>query len=381
MNLLLVDNQQVRGNLLPLTFTRPSSMLPAGINHTIADRWRFLIPDAVLGFDTESYLSQLFPPVSTSLKVYGHIIPTAQFAAQIKDLTNDGEWIADQTGQCIAWRGQSPQGQAKSIAEVGKYTSLPDIFTLSKQLITSDFHLLTKGRKSSPLSPTCTLIGPSDLLFIEEGAYVEAVTISTHMGPVYIGHNADVQEGCVLRGPVAIGPDCRVRAGARLLPGVNMLQSTRVGGEISNTVFLGYSNKQHDGFLGDAVIGQWCNIGAGTVASNLKNNYSEIKLWNYPAQRFLKTGRQFCGLIMADHCKAAINTSFNTATVVGPGCNVHGAGFPRPYLKAFTEGGVQMMERTPFKAFITTAREMMRHRAISMSQADENLLKYLYDHA
>lgn len=380
MNIILEDIKSVREDLLPLTFTRPLAMLPVGIG-TIASRWSLFIPEATVSYLTEDYLQCAFPLIEEPDSVYiaGNVIPSPQLVDAVRGLV-PGQWIADGEGAMIARRGVA-EGEAVGVVDVKSYRSLPDIFRLSKELITADFDLLTAGRKSRPLPESCTLIGPADRLFIEEGADVEGAFINTRLGPVYIGANSEIQEAVVLRGPVVIGPSCRVRAGARLLPGVNLGESTRVGGEISNAVFLGFANKQHDGFLGDAVIGAWCNLGAGCVASNLKNDYSEIRLWSYPQQRFARTGLQFCGLIMGDHCKAGINTMFNTATVVGPGCNIHGAGFPRPYVPAFSDGGAQGITRVIFSKFIATAAEMMRHRGVEISESDRSILKYLYDHA
>lgn len=354
MHIILQDIPEVRTALMPLTLTRPVGALPAGICDTIAERWERLLPGCTVGYDTENYLSEKFPRGGEGLTVPANVIPTPELAAIIRE----GGTIPD---------------------DARKYTSLPDIFRMSKELITADFDLLTAGRESAPLPPSCTLIGNPSRLFIEAGAEVEGAFINVKNGPVYIGAGAEVQECVVLRGPVAIGPKCRVRAGARLLPGTNLGPVTRVGGEISNTVFLGYANKQHDGFLGDAVIGQWTNLGAGCVASNLKNNYAEIRLWSYATRRFEHTGLQFCGLIMGDHTKAAINTTFNTATVVGVGCNIHGFGYPRPFVESFTDGGLQSVGRVAFKQFIQTATTAMAHRNIAITPADIRLLESLYN--
>lgn len=379
MKIILEDIPAIREALFPLTFTRPAGLLPAGIG-SIADRWTYLIPNAEVSFLTADYLQVKYPAGETADAIFipGHLIPTPELAVKVAAL-QPGEWL--QTAGCeVISRGRNLLPEPKNTGlEIPAYRLLTDIFRQSKERIAADFDLLTAGRNSHPLSPSCTLIGPADRLFIEEGADVEGAFINTLQGPVYIGRDSEIQECVVLRGPVAIGPKCRVRAGARLLPGVNLGESTRVGGEISNTVFIGYSNNQHDGFLGDAVIGQWCNLGAGCVASNLKNDYSEIRLWNYPQQRFLRTGLQFCGLIMADHCKAGINTMFNTATVVGPGCNIHGAGFPRPFVPAFSDGGAQGITRVIFSKFLATATEMMRHRGLEISEADKSILKHLYE--
>lgn len=337
---------------MPLTLTRPTGALPAGICDTIAERWMRLVPGATVGYATEEYLAEKFPQGGEGIRVPGHIIPTPE------------------TVQALL-RGEE--------CGAPRYNSLTDIFRQSKERIVADFELLTAGRESAPLPGSCTLIGPASSLFIEPGAEVEGAFINVKNGPVYIGAVAEVQECVVLRGPVAVGPGCRVRAGARLLPGVNLGPVTRVGGEISNTVFLGYANKQHDGFLGDGVIGQWTNLGAGCVASNLKNNYAEIRLWSYSSRRFERTGLQFCGLIMGDHTKAAINTTFKTATVVGVGCNIHGFGYPRPFVASFTDGGLQAIGRVPLKQMLQTAAIAMSHRGQTLTDEDIRILEFLYN--
>lgn len=378
MHILFKDIEKYRVNLMPLTLTRPTAMLPAGIIDTIADRWMRLLPGATTGFDTSGYLSAKYPSgPDADLIVAGHVVPTAELAGLASALT-EGQWIADAAGECVVSRGQAADAAPVATLNLIEYRALTDIFRSSKQLIESDFGLLTAGRRSAPLPESCTLIGPADRLFIEEGAEVEGAMINTKMGPVYIGRGSDVQECVVLRGPVAIGRECRVRAGARLLPGTNLGNSTRVGGEISNTVFLGYANKQHDGFLGDAVIGMWTNIGAECVASNLKNDYSEIRLWNYGSRRFERTGLQFCGLIMGDHTKVAIGTTFNTATVVGVACNVHGHGFPRNFIPSFSYGGAQGVTRQALKKVIDTETIVMSHRNVTISPADIAILTHIY---
>lgn len=356
MHIILQDIEPYRTNLMPLTLTRPCGMLPAGINETIAERWRRLIPGCTVGFETQPYLQTKFPTGPDGIRIPGHIIPDAEFAAE------------------VVRKGDTGTSPLHSLA----YESLTDIFRLSKELIIRDFHMLADGATSQPLPESCTLIGNPSQLFIAPGASVEGAFINVKNGPVYIGADADVQECVVLRGPVAVGNKCRVRAGARLLPGTNLGPDTRVGGEISNTVFLGHSNKQHDGFLGDAVIGEWVNIGAECVASNLKNDYSEIRLWNYGSRRFERTGLQFCGLIMGDHTKAAIDTTFNTATVVGVACNIHGAGFPRNFVASFSNGGAQGVTRQILKKVIETERIAMSHRGVEISQPDIDILTHIY---
>ena len=207
------------------------------------------------------------------------------------------------------------------------------------------------------------------MIYIESGAVVEGVVLNASHGPIYVGRDVEIMEGSCLRGPIALGEHSTVNMGTRIYPGTTLGPWCKVGGELNNVVMIGFSNKAHDGFLGNAVIGEWCNLGAGCVSSNLKNDYTEIKLWNYPQHRFLKTGLQFCGLIMGDHSKAGINTMFNTATVVGVGVNVHGSGFPRNFVASFSEGGASGFTDLPMEKFVDIASRMMarRHRALSDS--------------
>lgn len=383
MHIILQDSEPVRTNLKPLTLTRPTAALLAGINDSIAQRWGRLIPTATIGYETEDYLAEKYPrgeaPEVESFFIAGNVVPDSEFANAVKALL-PGQWIANNRGECLARRAGA-ESESSPVATLSpiEYRSLTDIFRSSKELIARDFDMLTAGRTSAKLPESCTLIGPESLLFIEEGASVEGAMINTKTGPVYISAGADVQECTVLRGPIAIGTNCRVRAGARLLPGVNLGPSTRVGGEVSNTVFLGYANKQHDGYLGDAVIGMWTNIGAECVASNLKNNYSEIKLWNYTSRRFEKTGLSFCGLIMGDHSKAAIDTTFNTATVIGVACNLHGYGFPRAFTPSFSNGGAQGYTRQILKQVIDTETIVMSHRDVKISKADIDILTHIFN--
>lgn len=379
MHIILEDIPEIRTALLPLTFTRPCAELPAGIIDTISERWHRLIPDATIGFDTEEYLRCKFPRGGEAdVTVVGHVLPDADFARAVSSL-QPGQWIANDRGECIARSGER-EGEPSATLTPAEYRKVTDIFGMSRELLTRDFAYMTAGRTSAPLSPTCTLIGPANRLFIEEGATVEGVFINTTQGPVYIGRDSDVQESAVLRGPVAIGRTCRVRAGAKLLSGTNVGNVTRVGGEISNAVFLGYSNKQHDGFLGDAVIGHWVNLGAGCVASNLKNDYAEIRLWSYASKSFPRTGLQFCGLIMGDHSKAGINTTFNTASTVGVACNVYGPGFPRTYIPSFSDGGAAGFTRAILRKVLETARIAMSHRGVDITDEDKEILTYLYNH-
>lgn len=375
MKIILVDIKEVRDNLLPLTFTRPVGLLRTGIG-TIADHWQRQWTGAEISFQTQDYLAAKFPAdPNPDLCVAGHVLPTAELVAAAANLV-DGEWIANKQGDMIVWKG-TPGENSKLQMETMEIHQPYHLFTLSKELITADFHALTAGRKSQPVADSCTVIGDPELVFIEEGADVEGCFLNTRQGPIYIGRNAEVQEAVVLRGPVCIDRDSKVRAGARILPGTNIGPKCKVGGEVGNAIFTANSNKQHDGYLGDAVIGEWCNLGAGCTSSNLKNDYSEIRLWNYPTRRFLRTGLQFCGLIMGDHSKAGINTMFNTATVVGVGCNIHGAGFPRNFVASFSDGGASGFTDVIMPKFFETARKVMSRRGVEMTETDVEILNHI----
>ena len=252
--------------------------------------------------------------------------------------------------------------------------NLYDIFMLNNKAVEADFERITAGRQSLPLSPTNTIIGDASKIFIEEGARVEGAFLNTCAGPIYIGRDAEIMEGSMLRGPIALCEHAVVNMGTKIYPGTTLGPYCKVGGELNNVVMLGYSNKAHDGFLGNAVIGEWCNLGAGCVASNLKNDYSPIRLWNYSTAHFERTGLQFCGLIMGDHSKAGINTMFNTATVLGVGVNVHGSGFPRNFVPSFSEGGASNgFSDVSMTKFFEIARRMMARRHIELTIADERM--------
>ena len=329
---ILVDNEDTRLNLLPMTYTRPVSGLRVGIT-TIREKWERL-KGAPAAVRTVDYLSEKFP------------CNAAEGAEEIDSATVPG---------------------------IGRIENLWDIFMLNGRAIVADFEALTQGRVSAPLSRTNTVVGDPSLIFIEEGAVVEGAFLNTTHGPIYVGAHAEIMEGAALRGPVALCEHAVVNMGAKIYPGTTIGPWCKVGGELNNVVMQGYSNKAHDGFLGNAVIGEWCNIGAGCTASNLKNDYTEIKLWNYPAQRFLRTGLQFCGVIMGDHSKCGINTMLNTATVLGVGVNIHGSGFPRPFVASFSESGGAGYVDVSMTKFFDIASRMMARRGIELSDADRRI--------
>lgn len=385
---IVFDLAEVHANLLPMTFTRPVGALRCGID-TIADKWQRMLGASELYFQpSEEYLQEVFGAPEAALAdpealyVAGNVIPDAALAEAVKALA-PGEALYALTEEgavsaLVARRGpvEHSRKQYGEDDEEGvlAITQLYHLFMVNGGVVESDFRALTAGRESAPLPADNTVIGDPSLVFLEEGADVHGCFINTTAGPVYFGRESTAMEGSMLRGPLALCEHSTVNMGTKIYPATTIGPWCKVGGEINNVIFQAYSNKAHDGFLGNAVIGEWCNLGAGCVASNLKNDYTPIKLWNYPSHRFLKTGLQFCGLIMGDHSKAAINTMFNTATVVGVGVNIHGAGFPRNFVASFTEGGHSGSDDVVMSRFFDTARRVMARRHCELTPAMERLL-------
>ena len=384
MNYILFDTTQEHGNLLPLTFTRPVADLRVGID-TLRAKWEAMLPGEY-SYLTENYLAEKFPATvqDDNIFIAGHLLATPALASQISTLSI-GEAIADEN-EIWAYRGASfIPGETQPIhtitpCETPDAIRFPhDIFSKNGKELQADFTRITNSRTSAPLSNTCTLIGDASLLFIEEGATVECTTLNTKNGPIYIGKDAEVMETCAVRGPLALCEHAVLNMGTKVYGPTTLGPYCKCGGELNNVVFIGYSNKAHDGFLGNAVIGEWCNLGADTVASNLKNTYAEVRLWNYPERRFIRTGLQFCGPIIGDHSKAGINTMFNTATVVGVGCNVYGPGFPRTYIPSFSEGGAQGMTELSLNRFYDIAERVMARRHKELTDVDRRLYAYLFE--
>lgn len=379
MNIVLADPRETHDNLLPMTYTRPVSDLRVGI-YTIDERWRSAFPNATFYWKTVDYLRSKYPypdnaPDKDTIFVRGNIIPNNELF-DIIDKLLPGQAIFGEDSAPIAWRGGTSDATSVQLKSRTRcLTYLYDIFGLNGEVLRDDIKSIIAKRTSAPLSDTVTVIGNRDDIFVEDDAeYVEGCTLNTLNGPIYIGHGATVMEGSCLRGPIAVCDHAVVNMGARIYGDTTIGPWCKVGGELNNVVMHSYSNKAHDGFLGNAVIGQWCNIGAGCSASNLKNDYTEIKLWNYPNRRFLRTGLQFCGVIMADYCKAGVNTMLNTATVLGVGVNIHGSGFPRPFLASFLEGSPQGYTEVPMQRFFDTAAKMMARRGIQLTQTDIDIL-------
>lgn len=392
-NVIIFDPDDVRGNLLPITYTRPVSHIRIGID-TIFDKWQSFFPDDNLSVLTVNYLQRKFPTAFASgdnLFIAGNYIPDAQLVDAVKALPAGAALLHGD--RLVAFCGNRKDFESHNFKDSIVYSEsepesifwLYDIFLKNGDVLLNDFRRLTAGRASQPLSATNLVIGNpcfddgTPKIFIEEGAYIEGVTLNVTNGPIYIGKGATIMEGSCIRAPFAACDESQVNMGAKIYGATTLGPHCKVGGELNNVVMIGYSNKAHDGFLGNAVIGEWCNLGGGTTASNLKNDYSEIKLWNYPAQRFLKTGLQFCGLIMGDHSKAGINCMFNTATVIGVGVNIHGAGFPRNFVASFSEGSTAGFSDVSLPRFFTIAERVMARRQVMLSEIDKDIFTAIHN--
>ncbi len=381
-NIILFDPVEARAALLPLTLTRPVALIRHGIT-TMAEKWQKAIPGAY-SYSTQDYLSTKYPMIEAAdgdnLFIAANIHPDATLVDAILAL-RPGQELTDADGRRLASRGSGTPTET-----VGYEGPAPlalnhvyDIFMTNDEALRRDFESLTAGRSSQPLSDTCRIIGEASQLFIEEGATVEGAIINVTKGPVYVGRDAEIMEGACLRGPIALCEHAVVNMGGKIYGATTLGPYCKVGGELNNVVMTGYSNKAHDGFLGNAVVGEWCNLGAGCTASNLKNTYAPVKLWSMAEGRFVKTDLQFCGLIMADHSKAGINTMFNTATVIGVGVNFYGAGFPRTYLPSFTEGSPLGMKPVILDRFFDTASRMMARRHKELTPADKEIFINIYE--
>lgn len=374
MKIILHDNG-LHLRFAPLTLTRPVGNLRMGIL-TNDERWSLLISDCTVHFHTEPYLRAKFPEAETSgLTVNAAVIPTKKLADAAKAL-KPGETLTYE-GQWIARRGE------ETIDSIGYTDPLIilenrwDLFQQNGEVLKADFELLTSGKKPQPLSASNTVIGDPAQVFLEEGATCEASILNTKEGPVYIGKNAEIMEGSIVRGPLALCESAGLKLGTKVYGPTTLGPHCKVGGEVNNVIFQAYSNKGHDGFLGNSVIGEWCNLGADTNSSNLKNNYSHVSAYSYETGKIEKTGVQFMGLIMGDHSKCGINTMFNTATVVGVSANIYGAGFPEKVIGSFTWGGPDGMVGFKLDKAIEVAQAMMARRKVEFTKGDHQIFEYL----
>ncbi|MBL7883209.1 MAG: GlmU family protein [Bacteroidia bacterium] len=387
MNYILFDDNS-RNSLLPLTFTRPVADIRIGVL-TIREKWEKML-NAKTSSKTENYLSKKFPTEyaidTDNVWINGSFCPNELLIAEIKALKHN-EVLMESTIVIAANTGDIKHFDLSTFGSFEKRVteSKPmwienswDIFSKNGEAIKSDFELLTKGRTSATISKTNQVIA-SEHIFLEEGAKVECAILNASTGPIYIAKDAEIMEGSIVRGPFALGEHSALKLGAKIYGPTTIGPHSKVGGEVNNSVIFGFSNKAHDGFLGNSVLGEWCNIGADSNNSNLKNNYAEVKLWSYTKERFTPTGLTFCGLIMGDHSKCGINTMFNTGTVVGVSANIFGSGFPRNFVPSFSWGGAAGFTTYKLKDAFEVATRVFERRGMVFNEIEQQLLSDVFE--
>ncbi|MCH7411296.1 GlmU family protein [Belliella sp. DSM 111904] len=385
-NLILFDDPAIRGSLLPFTFTRPVAAIRVGIL-TISEKWE-KFSNATVGYFTQDYLAEKYPHNATgSLMVNGSLCPNQTLWEEIRGLKpTQSLWSGN---LLIATYCESPASFSidwakgkEALAYQGDVRSIQktwNIFEFNAAEIRSDFELITSGRVSEKINDLYTKVYGEDQVFVEPGAKIKAAILNAENGPIYIGKNSEVQEGALIRGPFALCEGSTVNMGAKMRGDTTIGPHSKVGGEVSNSVIFGFSNKGHDGFMGNSVLGEWCNLGADTNTSNLKNNYADVKVWDYTKGGFSNTGLQFCGLMMGDHSKSGINTMFNTGTVVGVGANVFGDGYPRNFVPSFSWGGAAGFSTFQLRKFEEVAIAVMGRRKKEYNQVEKDIIQRIFE--
>ena len=383
MNYILFDGS-VRNQLLPFTYTRPVADIRVGIL-TIREKW-----EKMLGFTTstitEDYLIDKFPMIEMEQNIFinASILPTENLVNIIKNLSeNKALFIDDEPLAFFAKEDEEVDFETFDVLEYSyddilRIENTWDIFKLNGEAIKRDFELLTNDRESQPI-PEMTVAFNKDQIFIEDGAVLPLCSLNANDGPIYIGKDSEIMEGSMIRGPFALCENATVKMSAKIYGATTIGPHSKVGGEVNNCVIFGYSNKGHDGFLGNSVLGEWCNLGADTNNSNLKNNYAEVRLWDYETEGFARIGLQFCGLMMGDHSKCGINTMFNTGTVVGVSANIFGSGFPRNFIPSFSWGGSAGMITFKTNKAFEVAEVVMSRRDIAFTENDVKILEHVFE--
>ncbi len=385
MNYILFDGA-VRDNLLPFTFTRPVADIRLGIS-TIREKWEYFLRQKTSSL-TRDYLREKFPleAQKENILINASVLPDKDLVSRIMQLregqalsggemiiamhvhAEDIENMDDLTPEIIPVKGT-----------ISRLQHVWEIYSMNNEMLRNDFSVLTAGRRSQPLSNTNFVTGDKTKIFVEEGATVEYAFLNTTDGPVYIGKDTVIMEGAKIRGPFAVCDHATVKMDAKIYGGTTIGPYSKVGGEISNSVIFGFSNKGHDGFLGNSVLGEWCNLGADTNVSNLKNTYEPVKLWSYVSKRFENTGEQFCGLMMGDHSKTGINTMFNTGTVVGVYANIFGDGYQRNFIPSFSWGGRQGLAHYNLQKAFHVAEAVFARRNKVFDEKEKNILSRIYE--
>ncbi len=384
-NILLFDNPIWRNQLKPLTLTRPISYLRIGIL-TIIEKWEKYL-DCDISSLSETYLQSKFTPKYAEINTYinSSFLPDLNLVEEILELKENCYLMYE--NQIVAFKSSLRLDFDFALEsfervfypyELESIIKLTDLFLKNVKQIELDFDLVTNNRKSELLSDKNTIVYNENNIFIEKGAIIKAAILNAENGPIYIGKNAVIQEGSLLIGPVAVGEQAMVAFGAKIRPNTTLGPSCRVGGEVGNTIFQGFSNKAHDGFLGNSYIGEWCNLGANTNNSNLKNDYKSVKLFDFNSQSLQDTGELFCGTFMGDFSKAGISTMFNTGTVIGVSVNVFGSGFQDKYIQSFTWGGkMEGYENYRFDKAIEVINATLARKELQLTSDEYRILEFI----
>ena len=383
MNYILFDGS-VRNALLPFTYTKPVADLRIGIL-TIREKW-----EKYLGFTTttltEEYLEEKYPIVEMehNIMINASFLPTTKLVEIIFDLKENqaifknDEVIAFFTTEAQDEVNFEEYDQIEFDTELLQIKNTWDLFFLNEKAIKADFDLITEGRKSQPIPNGVNYLNKDDI-FIEEGAEILFSTLNASTGPIYIGKDALIMEGSLIRGPFSLGRDSAVKMGSKIYGATTIGPHCTVGGEVKNSILMSYSNKGHEGYLGNSVLGEWCNLGADSNNSNLKNNYAEVRLWSYETEGFAKTGLQFCGLMMGDHSKCAINTMFNTGTVIGVSANIYGSNFPRNFIPSFSWGGAAGFSVYQINKAVETASLVLERKGLEFDEQEKRILQHVFE--
>jgi len=382
MNYILFDGPY-RDHLLPLTYTKPVADLRIGIL-TIREKWEKMLETTTTSI-TEDYLSGKFPMVemAENIMISGSVLPSAELVRRVQSL-QPGQAIYQDDELLAFYALENEEVDLEKVQRLEFEGDLIiirhtwDLFRNNGPALEADFELLTQGRKSAPIPPAVHCVN-KDRIFLEEGVDIEIAVLNAKKGPIYIGKNAEVHEGSLIRGPFAMGEYSVVKMGSKVYGPTTLGPKSKIGGEVNNAILSGYCSKGHDGYLGNAVIGEWCNMGADSNNSNLKNTYAQVKMWDYAEERFVKTGLQFCGLIMGDHSKSAINTMFNTGTVVGVSANIYGANFPRNFVPSFSWGGALGFKTYTLSKAVETAVLVTKRKNEDFTEEDRKIFEHIFE--
>lgn len=392
MHILLFDDPEIRVSLLPLTYTRPVSDIRVGIL-TITGKWELSMAQQVQYLAVD-YLTEKYPGKGSqdNLLINGALCPSEDLVKAIKELQPGHSLVKE--GTLLAYRcdlasfeqfkvqWKAPSAQSLEYAgEVTLIKAVYDIFGSNGEQIIRDYLLVTGGRESAGVQDPFTRVYAPENVFVEEGAVIKAAIINAERGPVYIGKNSEVHEGAIIKGPFALCEHSNINVGAKIRGDTTVGPFCKVGGEVSNSVIFGHSNKGHEGFMGNSVIGEWCNLGADTNTSNLKNNYGHVKLWNFSQDKPVDSGLQFCGLIMGDHCKSGINTMFNTGTVAGVNANIFGAGYPPTFIPSFSWGGADGLSTYRLEKAIEVIEKVCFRRQFIVNEVEKKILNHIFEYS